>query len=455
MASGRPPFRASSTVAVLKRVVDDTPRPIREIIPETPHWLCAIIAKLHAKNPGDRFQSAREVADLLAACEAKLKAQEEVQNLLSALGPKPNVRLERNHWLAAALLMFPVMALLLTETIGITHVLRDRRTSPAPAEAGSAAAPSDPRQEPPPLAVAPLAAAQAKQHQEAWAAYLGVPIESTNRLGMKLVLIPPGRFLMGTADGEPGRKAAEGPRHEVEITKPFLLGAHEVTVGQFQAFVKATDFVTETERLGGAVVWNSAQATHKRDPEMNWRNPGHQQTNNHPVVCVTWNDAQAFCQWLAAKERRACTLPTEAQWEYACRAGTNTAYSFGDLEHPLDAHGWYAANSAEMSHAIGQKRANAWGLYDLHGNVWEWTSDYFQVEYYGISPKVDPTGAESGYRAMRGGSRVDVHVDLRSGNRGWLNQEGSNNVVGFRVLCAIELKSEIQSTKSKTSSKSQ
>ncbi len=455
MVSGRPPFRASSTVAVLKRVVDDTPRPIREIIPETPQWLCDIIAKLHAKDPNERFQSAREVADLLAACEAKLKSQGEVQTLLSGISPKPAVPIGRSHWMAAALLLLPVITLLLTETIGITHVLRNRKTSPAPAKAGIHPAPRDARQEPPPLAVAPFDAAQAQKHQEAWAAYLAVQVESTNSLDMKLVLIPPGRFLMGTPDDEPGRKLEEGPRHEVEITKPFLLGAHEVTVGQFATFVEATNFVTETEKLGGALLWDVAEAKHKRVATMNWKNPGYEQTDNHPVVCVTWNDAQAFSQWLGDKEGRAYTLPTEAQWEYACRAGTTTAYSFGDQEQDLDAHGWYYPNSEEMSHAVGQKPANAWKLYDLHGNVWEWTADYLQTDYYGSSPRIDPAGALFGPRAMRGGSHVDGVVELRSGNRCWLPQDLGNNAVGFRVVCAMALKSEIRSTKSEVNSKSQ
>ena len=234
MVSGRPPFRASSTMAVLKRVAEDTPRPIREIIPETPQWLCDIIAKLHAKNPDDRYQSAREVADVLAACEAKLKAHGEMQNLLSALGPKPAVRFGRNHLMAAAILLLPVITLLLTETIGMTHVLRNRSTRPPRPRPASTQRPRTQCRRPPPLAVAPCAAAQAQQYQAAWAASLAVPAESTNSLGMKLVLIPPGRFLMGTPDVESGRKPEEGPRHEVEITKPFLLGAYEVTVGQFQ-----------------------------------------------------------------------------------------------------------------------------------------------------------------------------------------------------------------------------
>jgi formylglycine-generating enzyme required for sulfatase activity len=440
MASGRPPFRASSTLAVMKRVAEGEPRPIREIIPETPQWLCEIIARLHAKDPDDRFQTAREVADLLAACEAKLKSQGDMQDLLTAISPKPAIRVERRHWLAAAILLLPILALLLTETIGITHVLRNGGTASTSAKTGIDASASNRMHRPPPPAVAPFTSAQGKQQQNAWAAYLGVEVVTTNSLGMKLVLIPPGKFTMGTREDEPDHKPEEGPRHDVEIGRPFLLGANEVTVGQFKTFVDATGSLTETEKLGGPLVWDSAEARHKRVPAMNWKNSGYEQTDNHPVVCVTWNDAHDFCQWLSEREGRGYTLPTEAQWEYACRAGADTAFSFGDLEDPLNAHGWYAANSGEVTHAVGQKSANAWGLQDMHGNVWEWNSDHFHADYYRISPRLDPTGAESGPRVMRGGSRRDTAAFVRAGKRGYLPQDVSNELVGFRIACAVEVK---------------
>src|SRR5262249_23535840 len=149
------------------------------------------------------------------------------------------------------------------------------------------------------------------------------------------------------------------------------------------------------------------------------------------------NDAQAFCKWLSDKEGVAYTLPTEAQWEYACRAGATTTWYFGDQEGDLGAHGWDGHNSEDRAHPAGQKRPNAWGLYDLYGNAWEWWADRYNDDYYGVSPKVDPPGADSGSRAMRGGSRTDGPGQLRSGARGWLDQDLSNNVVGFRVIAAV------------------
>jgi formylglycine-generating enzyme required for sulfatase activity len=196
--------------------------------------------------------------------------------------------------------------------------------------------------------------------------------------------------------------------------------------------------VTETEKLGGALQWDFAAKMHKRDPSILWMKPGYEQADEHPVVCVTWNDAQAFCQWLSDREGVAYTLPTEAQWEYAGRAGTTTTWSFGDQEGDLEAHAWSAANSEEKAHPVGQKPPNAWGLHDMYGNAWEWNADRFDAGYYAMSPKVDPPGADAGSRVMRGGSRIDGPAQLRSGARGWLDQNVSNNVVGFRVVAAIE-----------------
>jgi formylglycine-generating enzyme required for sulfatase activity len=290
----------------------------------------------------------------------------------------------------------------------------------------------------PPPAEAPFDATQAKAHQQAWARHLGANVTASNALGMKLVLVPPGKFVMGGDKNEPAWEPSEAPRHEVEISKPFAIGAHEVTVGQFRAFVKATNYMTETEKLGGPLQWDFAAKVHKRDPAILWNKPGYQQTDDCPVVCVTWDDAQAFCKWLSDKEGVAYTLPTEAQWEYACRAGTTTTYYFGDQEGDLDANAWTAYNAEDKAHPVGQKRPNAWGLYDMCGNAWEWTADFFSADYYALSPKADPPGPDSGAGVMRGGSRIDGPGQLRCGHRCYITHDNSNNVVGFRVVAAVK-----------------
>src|SRR5262249_31547512 len=208
MVAGRPPFRAKSAVAVLKRVAEDRPRAIREIVPETPQWLCDIIAKLHAKDPGDRYQSAHEVADVLADCEAQLKANARLKDYSRIPRSKPR-RSGRRKWAAvAAAVLLPVIALAVTEFAGVTHLFLGRPGTSdtnksggdpqAKAGAGWNGWPADA----PPPAMAPFHAAQARAHQEAWAKYLGVPAEFTNSIGMKLRLIPPGKFTMGSSKEE-------------------------------------------------------------------------------------------------------------------------------------------------------------------------------------------------------------------------------------------------------------
>ncbi|MBM3536191.1 MAG: formylglycine-generating enzyme family protein, partial [Alphaproteobacteria bacterium] len=154
--------------------------------------------------------------------------------------------------------------------------------------------------------------------------------EIKNSVGMKLVFIPPGKFLMGSQENESGREAQE-VQHEVELTKGFYLGTHEVTVGQFKQFVADAKFQTDGERDGkGAYGANEAGKIEEMHARFTWKSPGFEQTDNHPVVDVSWSDAKAFCKWLSEKEKKTYRLPTEAEWEYACRAGTKTAYVHGD-----------------------------------------------------------------------------------------------------------------------------
>jgi formylglycine-generating enzyme required for sulfatase activity len=507
MCTGRPPFRAANTIAVLKRVCEETPRPIREINPDVPAWLCDIIRRLHEKKPDDRFGSAREVANLLAQCLAELQQHGSVRSAVrgpSVAGAQPAAR-RRRRWASAlaVLVLLGVVGLGFTEATGVTKMrgtvlrlftqdgtlvvevddpnigvtidgadvvitgagVREIRLRPGEHQIQTRKDGKSIRQElinisangrqvvrvsregeladvsvadiAPLAAAAPFDAQQAVVHQQAWAKYLGANVVTANSLGMKMVLIPPGTFVMGAEKTEPGWQEGEGPKHKVDISKPFAIGAYEVTVGQFRAFVKATKYVTETEKLGGARQWDAAERVHKRDPAILWNKPGYEQTDDHPVVCVTWNDAQAFCKWLSDQEGMAYTLPTEAQWEYACRAGTTTARYFGDAEDELHAHAWTGTNAEQEAHPVGQKRANPWGLYDLYGNAWEYTADCYSAGYYAVSPRVDPPGADQGDRAMRGGSRIDWPALYRSAAREHIAQDHSSNIVGFRVIAAV------------------
>jgi formylglycine-generating enzyme required for sulfatase activity len=260
MCTGRPPFRAANTMAVLKRVCEETPRPIREINPEMPDWLSAIVAKLHAKRPEERFQTAKEVAELLGEKLAELqftgranagraeggKVPSEVAPA-TMVAPTPVAPARGSPRSRPVVFAAVVLALAASVIAAVVYWPRD----------GGVLQPEqkppviDDVDKPPPLAVAPFGAAKGKEHQEVWAKHLGVDVENTNSIGMKLALIPPGQFLMGSPDDEAGRQVNEGPQHAVVLTEPFYLGVHDVTVGHFKAFVREQGYQTEAEKDEG------------------------------------------------------------------------------------------------------------------------------------------------------------------------------------------------------------
>ncbi|NQT15877.1 MAG: SUMF1/EgtB/PvdO family nonheme iron enzyme, partial [Planctomycetes bacterium] len=301
-------------------------------------------------------------------------------------------------------------------------------------------------------AVAPFDAATAKRHQEAWADYLGVPVETTDSIGMKLVLVPPGEFLMGSSEEElasllprfPNELAqehlpSEGPQHRVRITRPLYLGRHEVTVGQFRAFVEASGYKTEAESDGqGGRAFDETNGTWRKRPEITWRNPGFEQTDDHPVVQVTWNDCVAFCQWLSDKEGTAYAPPTEAQWEYACRSGSTTRWCFGDDKALSVEYAWCGQEGGNNTQPVGRKAANGFGLFDVHGNAREWCADWYGKHYYGSSPADDPVGPAVGSdHTSRGGGWCYSASTCRSATR--VSQAPSNrgSDIGFRVVLAL------------------
>ena len=287
---------------------------------------------------------------------------------------------------------------------------------------------------------------------------------------MELVLIPSGEFMMGSREsaeataaffkktyGDDLLRAAffkdEHPQHRVRITKPFYLGTYHVTRGQFRQFVADTSYKTDAEKAEkpGAYGWDPDNKEFGFNERYSWRNAGFEQTDEHPVVCVSWNDAEEFCKWLSKKESRTYRLPTEAEWEYACRAGTTTRYYSGDDPETLATVGnvadaavkaqfpdWTytlkASDGYVFTAPVGKFKPNAFGLYDMHGNAWQWCADRYGADYYAASPVDDPTGPASGNdRVFRGGSWYDGPFNSRSANRDRFAPVDRLGDSGFRV----------------------
>lgn len=317
-----------------------------------------------------------------------------------------------------------------------------------------------------------------------------LPQEQTDGAGIRLVLVPPGEFAMGAKPG--GEQAlrsifmrsgtvasdeemqAERPQHRVRITKAFLMGAHEVTVAQFRRFVESAKYVTDAEKDNrGARGFNPAKSDFESDAKYTWKNPGFPQGDDHPVVNVSWNDAVAFCEWLGRRENAAYRLPTEAEWEYACRGGTDTWLNFGDAPAQAHLHANLADVSLEKAHKglvsrqllvnvskdpedgfaytapVGRFKPNAFGLHDLHGNVWEWCQDRYQRFYYQqFDPRkvktaaADPAGPEKSdehgdWRVLRGGSWAVEAFTSRASSRLWNDQADGFSYAGFRVVRVV------------------
>jgi formylglycine-generating enzyme required for sulfatase activity len=297
----------------------------------------------------------------------------------------------------------------------------------------------------PPAALAPFSSEEARQHQEQWAKYLRLGVEETNSIGMRLVLVPPGEFDMGSSPEEIelllkeathgksdaatlDRLRSEGPRHRLRITSPFYLGAYEVTRGEYLRVMPAPASKPPVSKSAAS---KSAGAAAAASPAV--------EGAALPIDAVSWIEAQEFCRRLSElpEEKaagRVYRLPTEAEWEYACRAGTVGRFS-GTDEASLRSLAWYRTNAGELPHRVGQKLPNAWGLYDLLGNVGEWCFDWFSPDYYRQSPAADPAGPESGSaRIVRGGAWLSALDALRSAGRTWSPPQTREKGTGFRIV---------------------
>ncbi len=261
--------------------------------------------------------------------------------------------------------------------------------------------------------------------------------EVVNSIGMRFVLIPPGKFLMGSPDSEEGRNENESPLYEVEITRPFYLGVDPVTVGQFLAFVEKSGYRTHAETEGGSYRWTGEKW--KKEKNLNWASPGWSLNSQDPVTYTNWHDTISFLKWLSdlAEENtvgQAYRLPTEAEWEYACRgvSPSRSVYPFGNAISDKLAN---FNNHLQRTSAVGSYPANGFCLHDMIGNVWECCSDWYDANYYQQSPKLDPRGPTSGTsRVARGGAWSDDATYCRSAYRDADDPSDRSNLIGFRVV---------------------
>lgn len=300
----------------------------------------------------------------------------------------------------------------------------------------------------PAAAVAPFDANQAKVHQKTWGDYLAVPIDYTNAIGMKFRLIPPGEFTMGSSDDEikalieEGKAAGlldwmveefkhEAPQQRATVKQPFYLGTHEVTRANFRQFIAATGYQTDGERTGDGG-WAHFEGQWVRRPEHVWKARGMWAlSDEQPVVQVSWNDAQAFCKWLSARDGRRYASPTEEQWEFAARAGTRRLYGGSELSSSLDTIAWTKRNMPADRiggpQNVGLRVANAFGLYDMQGNVWEWCAQW-------------QPGHDGERRVIRGGGWHTDPTRARPASRGGGEpNKPVDGAVGFRVAIVDDL----------------
>ncbi len=244
----------------------------------------------------------------------------------------------------------------------------------------------------------------------------------------QMVVVPAGSFLMGSPESEEGWHSSEGPQHQVTIREPFAVGAYEVTVAEYREFVSAAGRDGGT----GCLIFAEGEVNF----EGSWRNPGFEQTDSAPAVCVSWEDAQAYARWLSRKTGEEYRLLSEAEWEYAARAGTTTRYSFGDEITESDAnYGW----NIGQTQPVGSYRANGYGLHDMHGNAWEWVQDCGNGSYAGAPDNGDAWEVgDCSDRVLRGGSANNESRTLRSASRG-KNPTGSRaSHYGFRVARTLK-----------------
>lgn len=459
MITGRMPFRARSTVAVLQRVTHDTPRPISDLTPDCPEWLEKLVGQLLEKQKEQRIQTAREVRKRIELAQKKRYFKASPKKV--SPDQKQSTGSNRGIIIASTLGVLALITLVIAlanrhakpesgdvqtagETIAetassVSPLLSDRSHLGSHWESLDANAPLP--------AIAPFGREEALSYQQQWADYLGVPVEFTDTLGIRFRLIPPGEFIMGTSDqGIQSRRhhvdhsdywesslLSEAPQHRVALTKPYYLAVTEVTQNLFESIMSLNpsrfkEGGSHEEFLAGVP------------------------TLQFPVEGASWDDIQTFLKRLHRRlgfrlrnqDRQFYRLPTEAEWEFACRAGTETDFWTGDSAESLENFENYENKFGRIAD-VGSFQSNPFGLYDMSGNVHEYVQDRWDSRH-SIATEgnvtIDPEGATNdqlNQRVARGGdywwwsyhSRSSYRIGIEAADR-------SSFTIGFRLAVDVD-----------------
>jgi eukaryotic-like serine/threonine-protein kinase len=448
LLTGQPPFAGSNVLEIIRQVCEDAPKALCDVDAALPKPLEAICLNCLAKDPQDRYPMAAALAD-----DLNRFLQREPISQLSERRHSASPKWTRRPVAVGIVGVFVLF--LLGAAVWSRSLARRSSDTAQVADDGR-----------PALLNAPFDKDEAKAKRAAWAQYQQIHEQRKNSIDMELVLIPAGRFSMGSPEtanelmkafpyAKKGWFAGDRPVHRVTISHSFYLGKYEVTKGQFKKFVENVGYRTDAEKdgKGGFGYTGNDDKRFEHRPSFSWRDWGIEEGDTSPVVNVSWNDALAFCEWLSKKEGEKYRLPTEAEWEYACRAGTVSRYYNG--ENPEDlikiANVWDAAakekdptainnlNSSDgwaFTSPVGRFRPNNFGLYDMIGNAAEWCSDWYDEDYYSKSPEPDPLGPAAGsVRVIRGGGWSHYPVSCRCAARGRFGPARCNSRIGFRVVC--------------------
>jgi formylglycine-generating enzyme required for sulfatase activity len=511
MATGKNPFAHTprNVIATLMSLTTYQPEIASRLNPQVPPELDQLLTELLQKNPEGRIEKASEVVARLKLIREKLRSEIESPPEPGSVDSLPPTTVDlsrtavpnapqswlrsssKTRWMGLGAIAFSLLvsAIVITRLQARNQVERKNTESLTTSTAPESTFPADA----PPLAIAPFDAYTARRHQETWAKYLQTPMELQSSSGIRLSLIPPGKFVMGLTDADAELAVSEinqsarqyalvpdyfgtgfiteamfdgsRPEHSMQISRSFYMAIEELTIEQFRKFVDATDYITDRERQWAAVRASGKPASHS-GIELNWKSNGGISPGNHgPVIFLSWNDAQAYCDWLSKVEKATYRLPTQAEWEFACRAGTTTLWVCGNsyekavtlanlgyatspsnapktnpvTQHVDPARGFqkshYFPDGYLVAAPVGSFPPNPFGLSDMHGNVSEWCSDRVlpRSPRKPVTQKKDGPPEKRARRARGGAWSLAPRLSLSGVVNGAL-EDFSAGDIGFRIV---------------------